>query len=165
MGSKPTNFFKNFGIKAFINSNVFVGTTLNDVYTKCSLIKDVNQVFQSMQKISPITWSSMVAGYVLNRLYEDVLLLFHSSQLMGLELDQFMVSSTISAYAGLSTLIEGNFDLKDLYEAVIVGPSESNDKANFVYSCSGGSLDFRVDDFVHFGLDYFPFDDPDNDEL
>ncbi|XP_054785483.1 pentatricopeptide repeat-containing protein At5g04780, mitochondrial isoform X1 [Prosopis cineraria] len=96
-----------FAIKASIDSNVFVGTALIDVYAKCSSIKDANQVFQSMPKRSPVTWSSMVAGYVLNGLYEEALLLFHSSQLMGLEPDQFMVSSAISACAGLSTLIEG----------------------------------------------------------
>ncbi|XP_054799522.1 probable WRKY transcription factor 70 [Prosopis cineraria] len=56
-------------------------------------------------------------------------------------------------------------DLKDLSEAAIVGPLGSDDNADTVYSCSGGSLDFGVDDSVHFGSDYFPFDDPDDDEL
>ncbi|XP_054816982.1 receptor-like protein EIX1 [Prosopis cineraria] len=56
-------------------------------------------------------------------------------------------------------------DLKDLFEATIVGPLGSDDNADNVYSCSGGSLDFRVDDSIHFGLNYFPFDDPNDNEL
>ncbi|KAK4263320.1 hypothetical protein QN277_028750 [Acacia crassicarpa] len=96
-----------FAIKASIDSNVFVGTALIDVYAKCSSIKDANQVFQNMTERSHVTWSSMLAGYVQNGLHEEALLLFHSHQLMGLEPDQFIISSVISACAGLSTLIEG----------------------------------------------------------
>ncbi|KAF7811538.1 pentatricopeptide repeat-containing protein [Senna tora] len=96
-----------FAIKTSIDSNVFVGTALIDVYAKCSSIKDASQVFESMPERSPVTWSSMVAGYVQNGLHEEALLLFHSAQLMGLEPDQFTISSVISACAGLATLIEG----------------------------------------------------------
>ncbi|KAL5801948.1 hypothetical protein ACOSQ3_033580 [Xanthoceras sorbifolium] len=96
-----------FAIKAAMDWNVFVGTALLDVYAKCGLIKDASLVFECMPERNDVTWSSMVAGFVQNELYEEALLLFCRAQVMGLELNRFMVSSVISACAGLAVLIEG----------------------------------------------------------
>ncbi|KAI4347787.1 hypothetical protein L6164_008569 [Bauhinia variegata] len=96
-----------FAIKASILSNVFVGTALLDVYAKCSSIEDARRVFESMPERSAVTWSSMLAGYVQNELHEEALVLFHNAQMMGLEWDQFMISSVICACACLAVLVEG----------------------------------------------------------
>ncbi|KAG6677611.1 hypothetical protein I3843_14G035500 [Carya illinoinensis] len=96
-----------FAIKAAMDSNVFVGTALLDVYAKCSMIKDASFVFECMPERSDVTWSSMMAGYVQNDLHEEALVLFHRTQMSGLEYNQFTISSTICACAGLAALIEG----------------------------------------------------------
>ena len=97
-----------FAIKLAMDSNVFVGTALLDVYAKCGFIKEASCVFECMSEKSTVTWSSMVAGYVQNAHYEEALMLFRKSQIMGLEADPFMISSTICASATLASLIEGN---------------------------------------------------------
>ncbi|XP_047156856.1 pentatricopeptide repeat-containing protein At5g04780, mitochondrial isoform X1 [Vigna umbellata] len=96
-----------FSIKAAIDSNCFVGTALLHVYAKCSSIKYASQIFDSMPERNAVTWSSMMAGYVQNGFHEETLLLFHNARLMGLEQDPFMISSAVSACAGLATLVEG----------------------------------------------------------
>ncbi|KAK3228522.1 hypothetical protein Dsin_000403 [Dipteronia sinensis] len=96
-----------FAIKAAMDWNVFVGTALLDVYAKCGLIKEAGMVFECMPGRSDVTWSSMVAGFVQNELYEEALLLFRRAQVMRLDINQFMVSSVISACACLAVLIEG----------------------------------------------------------
>ncbi|WRX12782.1 Pentatricopeptide repeat - like 10 [Theobroma cacao] len=96
-----------FAIKTAIDSNMFVGTALVDVYAKSGLVKDASWVFESMQERSVVTWSCMMVGYVQNELFEEALLLFHRAQIMELEHDQFMFSSIICACAGLAALIEG----------------------------------------------------------
>lgn len=96
-----------FALKAAINSNVFVGTAIIDVYSKCCLIKDASKVFEYLNGKSEVTWSSMVAGYVQNELYDEALLLFHKAQMINLEHNQFMISSALSACAGLAAMIEG----------------------------------------------------------
>ncbi|XP_052110647.1 pentatricopeptide repeat-containing protein At5g04780, mitochondrial [Arachis duranensis] len=96
-----------FSIKAAIDSNCFVGTALVDVYAKCSSIEDASRVFESMPETNAVTWSSMLAGYVKNGLFEEALLLFRNAQLIGFDKDPFMVSSAICACAGMATLIEG----------------------------------------------------------
>lgn len=97
-----------FALKASMDSNAFVGTALLDVYAKCNLIKDAIKVFLDMPERSAITWSSMAAGYVQNELYEEALVLFHRAQVAGLENNQFIISSVLSACAALAALIEGN---------------------------------------------------------
>ncbi|XP_020213429.1 pentatricopeptide repeat-containing protein At5g04780, mitochondrial [Cajanus cajan] len=96
-----------FSIKAAMDSNCFVGTGLLHVYAKCSSIKDASQIFESMPEKNAVTWSSMMAGFVQNGFNEEALLLFHNARLMGFEQDPFMISSAVSACAGLATLVEG----------------------------------------------------------
>ncbi|KAM5548632.1 pentatricopeptide repeat-containing protein [Rosa sericea] len=96
-----------FAIKVAMVLNVYVGTALLDVYSKAGLIKDASFVFESMPERSDVTWSSMVAGYAQNGLYEEALVLLHRAQMIGLEHNQFTISSAICACAGLAALIEG----------------------------------------------------------
>lgn len=97
-----------FSLKASIDSNAFVATALVDVYAKCNLIQDSILVFESISEKSDVMWSSMVAGYVQNEFYEEAILLFHRARVTGLEHNQYIFSSVISACAALAALIEGN---------------------------------------------------------
>ncbi|XP_062087101.1 pentatricopeptide repeat-containing protein At5g04780, mitochondrial [Humulus lupulus] len=97
-----------FAVKASMDSNVFVGTALLDVYAKCGFIKEASCVFDCMPYKSLVTWSSMMAGYVQTALYEEALALFHKAQVLELEADPFVFSSAICACAGLASLNEGN---------------------------------------------------------
>ncbi|KAH0711625.1 hypothetical protein KY289_007584 [Solanum tuberosum] len=97
-----------FAIKVSVESNVFVSTALLDVYAKCGLMKDAFRVFDSMNERNEVTWSSMVAGYVQNELYEEAIMFFHRLQKSGIEHNQFTLSSVISACAAMAALLEGN---------------------------------------------------------
>lgn len=94
-------------IKLAMDSNVFVGTAVLDVYAKCNLIDDAYLVFHTMPEKSLVTWSSMVAGYVQNNLHEEALTLFRGAQRMGVELTKFTLSASLSACASLAATIEG----------------------------------------------------------
>ncbi|XP_039031625.1 pentatricopeptide repeat-containing protein At5g04780, mitochondrial-like [Hibiscus syriacus] len=96
-----------FATKAAVDSNMFVGTALVDVYAKSGLVKDASWVFESMLERSVVTWSCMAVGYVQNELFEEALLLFRRVQIMGVEHDQFLLSSVICGCSGLAALIEG----------------------------------------------------------
>lgn len=96
-----------FAVKTAMDSNVFVGTALLDVYAKCGLLRDASRLFELMPERNDVTWSSMVAGFVQNQLYEEALMLFREAQVIGLEQNQFTISSVICACANLAALIEG----------------------------------------------------------
>lgn len=97
-----------FAIKVLVESNVFVATALLDVYAKCNFMEDAWRIFDSMTERNDVTWTSMVVGLVRNELYEEALLLFRRSKRAGLDYNQFIVSSAVSACVALAALIEGN---------------------------------------------------------
>ncbi|XP_009758855.1 pentatricopeptide repeat-containing protein At5g04780, mitochondrial-like [Nicotiana tabacum] len=97
-----------FALKVSLESHVFVSTALLDVYAKCGLMNDAFRVFDSMPERNDVTWSSMVAGYVQNELYEEAVMFFHRLQKSRVEHNQFTLSSIISACAAVAALLEGN---------------------------------------------------------
>lgn len=65
--------FVNFGkalhgevIKYGIDFDVLVGTSLVDMYAKCSEIVDSRKVFDSLPDRNVITWNAMIGGYLRN---------------------------------------------------------------------------------------------------
>ncbi|KAJ0678218.1 putative tetratricopeptide-like helical domain superfamily, DYW domain-containing protein [Helianthus annuus] len=96
-----------FALKASMLTNIFVGTALLDVYAKCGLLEDAIRVFEYMPERSAVTWSSMVAGYVKNELFEEALLMFRKVQVTGVEFNQFIISSVLAACAAIAAKIEG----------------------------------------------------------
>ncbi|KAI9125419.1 hypothetical protein K1719_004035 [Acacia pycnantha] len=75
-----------FAIKASMDSNVFVGTALIDVYAKCSSIKDANQVFQNMTERS---LSTLIEGKQVHAM----------SSKLGFDSNTYIVASLIDMYA------------------------------------------------------------------
>ncbi|KAK1419672.1 hypothetical protein QVD17_28926 [Tagetes erecta] len=96
-----------FALKASMLANMFVGTALLDVYSKCGLVEDAVRVFEFMPERSDVTWSSMVAGYVKNELFEEALLMFRKVQVAGVGFNQFIMSSVLAACAAIAAKIEG----------------------------------------------------------
>ncbi|KAJ0976695.1 hypothetical protein J5N97_012169 [Dioscorea zingiberensis] len=94
-------------LKVAIDSNVYVGTAVLDVYAKCNMIDDACWVFENMPEKSPVTWCSMIAGYVQNDLHEQALAFFRKAQVLGVECTQFTLSAALSACASLAARIEG----------------------------------------------------------
>ncbi|KAM0939787.1 putative tetratricopeptide-like helical domain superfamily, DYW domain-containing protein [Dioscorea sansibarensis] len=94
-------------LKIAMDSNVYVGTALLDVYGKCGMIDGACWVFDNMSEKSSVTWSSMIAGYVQNDLHEEALVFFHKAQVLGVESTQFTLSAALSACASLAATIEG----------------------------------------------------------
>lgn len=94
-------------LKTAADSNVFVGTAVLDVYAKCKMIRDARLVFDAMPEKSSVSWSSMVAGYVQNDLYEEAVWFFRHAHKMGVELTQFTLSAALSACASIAASTEG----------------------------------------------------------
>lgn len=55
--------------------NVFVGTGLIDMYSRCYSLEDSRQVFNQMPEKNVITWTSMVTGYAQNEQPDEAMIL------------------------------------------------------------------------------------------
>jgi pentatricopeptide repeat protein len=45
-------------------SNVFVGSSLVDMYAKCGSMEDAQRVFNKMPSRDVVTWTAMIVGHV-----------------------------------------------------------------------------------------------------
>ncbi len=53
-------------IKRGYESDLFVGSSLVDMYAKCGSIKDAQHVFNKMSTCNAVTWNAMLAGYAIH---------------------------------------------------------------------------------------------------
>eukprot|EP01018_Ginkgo_biloba_P008845 Gb_31599 [translate_table: standard] len=66
-----------FIIKTGIESDIFAGSALVDMYAKCGSIECANDAFQNLPEGNVVSWNSMIAGYAQNGRLEDALHMFN----------------------------------------------------------------------------------------
>jgi pentatricopeptide repeat protein len=67
-------------IQTGCESDVFVGSSLVDMYAKCGSIEDAWRVFNKMPSRNVVTWTSMILGHVQCGQGQKALKLFQSMQ-------------------------------------------------------------------------------------
>ncbi|XP_010248558.1 PREDICTED: pentatricopeptide repeat-containing protein At2g13600-like [Nelumbo nucifera] len=72
----PGKSIHGHAIKVGIEKDVFIGSTLIDMYCKCGQTLDGRQAFDSISDRNLVSWNSMVAGYSLNGQLEEAKELF-----------------------------------------------------------------------------------------
>ncbi|KAJ7523169.1 hypothetical protein O6H91_18G040000 [Diphasiastrum complanatum] len=83
--------------------DVFVGSSLVDMYAKCGSIKNARTVFGNISRRNVVSWNSMLTGYALHGLGKEALLLFEEMCESGAEVDGSTLACLLSAcsHAGL----------------------------------------------------------------
>ncbi|XP_008778507.4 pentatricopeptide repeat-containing protein At3g16610-like isoform X1 [Phoenix dactylifera] len=73
----------NHGRRVGLDSDLFVGTALVDMYMKCGCLDDAHEVFNRMPKRDVVAWNAMVTGYALHGMYEEMVGFVLEMQKMG----------------------------------------------------------------------------------
>eukprot|EP01018_Ginkgo_biloba_P019600 Gb_25041 [translate_table: standard] len=63
-------------IRSGFQSDIFVGSTLVDMYAKCGALENARKVFDQMPERNAVSWNSMIAGYAQNQNVEGAMKLF-----------------------------------------------------------------------------------------
>lgn len=84
--------------------NLFVATSLVDMYAKCGNMEKGRYVFDRMEEKDIVTWSTMIQTYALNGLPKEALDLFFQMQREKLEPDRYAMVGVLSACARLGAL-------------------------------------------------------------
>ncbi|KAF8398404.1 hypothetical protein HHK36_017331 [Tetracentron sinense] len=92
-------------VKTGFDSDVFVGSSMVDMYAKCGEINDARRVFDQMPVRNVVSWSGMIYGYAQLGDNEEALSLFKKALKVDLEVNDFTFSSVIRV-CGNSTLLE-----------------------------------------------------------
>ncbi|XWS25998.1 hypothetical protein CRYUN_Cryun27aG0116000 [Craigia yunnanensis] len=95
-----------------LSRNVFVATSLIDMYAKCGNMEKARCAFDGMPEKDIVTWSTMIQGYASNGLPKEALDLFFQMQEEKLAPDCYAMVGVLSACARLGALELGNWASK-----------------------------------------------------
>ncbi|XP_043694197.1 pentatricopeptide repeat-containing protein At1g11290, chloroplastic-like [Telopea speciosissima] len=95
------------GLKSGVSSNVFVGTGLIDMYSKCSNIDDAKRVFDHLPDRNTVTWTSMVTGYAHHQQSNEAMILTREMRRLGVKLNSITYNSLLSSFSSPNDLDHG----------------------------------------------------------
>lgn len=94
-------------VRAGFDADIFVETTIIDMYVKCKSMHDARDVFDKMSEKVTAAWNTMIAGYGDNECEEEALRLFYVMQVEEVIVDDFTFVSILNACASICALDEG----------------------------------------------------------
>lgn len=92
-------------VKTGYDVDVFVGSSVVDMYAKCGDIRQARKVFDDMPERNVVSWSGMIYGYAQLGEDEEALRLFKLALIKELDVNDFTFSSVIRV-CGNSTFLE-----------------------------------------------------------
>ncbi|CAM6035383.1 unnamed protein product [Sphagnum compactum] len=115
-------------IQSGFESDVFVGSSLVDMYAKCGSIKDAWRVFNKMSSRNVVTWTAMILGHLKCGQGQKALELYQQMQQEGVQPDSVTFVGVLNACASLAALKDGRCVHQQIVECgwdadVVVGNS------------------------------------------
>ncbi|KNA04431.1 hypothetical protein SOVF_199880 [Spinacia oleracea] len=86
-------------IKHGAGQDVFVGTGISDLYSKCGLVDEAAKNFFRMPVQNVVSWTAMISGYVKKGDVLSAIRLFMEMRKVGVEVNKYTVTSILSACA------------------------------------------------------------------
>ncbi|KAK9293075.1 hypothetical protein L1049_021059 [Liquidambar formosana] len=93
--------------KSQYSSDVYMGSALVDMYSKCGSVECARQVFDGMNERNIVSWNSLITCYEQNGPADKALEIFMTMMNCGLEPDEVTLASVVSACASLAAIKEG----------------------------------------------------------
>ncbi|KAI3680276.1 hypothetical protein L2E82_50501 [Cichorium intybus] len=109
-------------VKKLFKNDVFLGTSLVDMYAKCGIIEDSRIVFDGMRRRNMVTWTSIIAGYARNNLGEEAINLFRVMKRRKIYVNKLTMVSLIRACGTIKALQIG----KELHAQILKNNMENN---------------------------------------
>ncbi|KAI4332531.1 hypothetical protein L6164_017432 [Bauhinia variegata] len=111
-----------YGLKARFNRETMFSNTLLDMYSKCGNLNGSSQVFEKMDHTTVVSWTSMIAAYVREGLYDEAISLFYEMERKGVKPDIYTLTSIVHACACDNSLDKGR-DVHNYIKKNNIGPS------------------------------------------
>ncbi|KAK7308912.1 hypothetical protein RJT34_05243 [Clitoria ternatea] len=87
--------------------DVYVASSLINVYSKCGEMQLSNHVFSKLPELDVVCWTLMLAGFSINSLDQHALLFFKHMRQYGFFPSEFSFATIVSSCAKLSSLFQG----------------------------------------------------------
>lgn len=109
-------------VKRMYKKDIFVGTSLVDMYAKCGEMEDSRMVFDGMRKRNTVTWTSVIAGYARNGFGEEAVRHFRVMQRRRIFANNLTMVSILRACGLLGDLQMG----KEVHAQIFKNHEQSN---------------------------------------
>lgn len=97
-----------FTLKLGYNTELFVGSNLADMYSKCNSLTHACRIFEELPEKDEVSWTAMIDGYGKNGDFDKALAAFRSAlDNETIAADQHIFCSALSACAGLKAAVLG----------------------------------------------------------
>lgn len=93
-----------YAIRHGFDKDVFIGSSLIDMYANCTLVEDSYRVFCELAEKDDVSWNSIIAGFVQNGMFDEGLNLFREMLAANEKPLPVSFSSIMPACANLTTL-------------------------------------------------------------
>ncbi|CAN1236913.1 Pentatricopeptide repeat-containing protein At5g39680 [Linum grandiflorum] len=90
-----------------LECDMYVNSALINMYGKCANPSSARKVFDMLQDRNVVLWTSVMAAYSQNELFEEALQLFTAMEISDVRPNEFTLAVSMNASAGLSTLRTG----------------------------------------------------------
>ncbi len=94
-------------IQSGLESDVFAGSSLVDMYAKCGSIEDAGKVLKEMPSRDAVSWTAVICGQVQCREGQNALELFQQMQQEGMRPNSVTFVGALNACASVLALEEG----------------------------------------------------------
>jgi pentatricopeptide repeat protein len=101
-------------IEHALEPNVFVGSSLVDMYAKCGSLEDAWSMFNKIPSGNVVTWSTMIFGHMKCWQGQKELGLFQHMQQEGVQLDSVTFVGVLKACASMVAIEEGRCVHQDI---------------------------------------------------
>ncbi|CAH2054440.1 unnamed protein product [Thlaspi arvense] len=95
-------------IKEGLDSNIYVGSSLVSMYSKCEKMEAAAKVFEALEERNDVLWNAMIRGYAQNGDAHKVMELFMDMKSAGYNIDDFTFTSLLSTCAASRDLETGS---------------------------------------------------------
>ncbi|KAF3967930.1 hypothetical protein CMV_008129 [Castanea mollissima] len=116
--------------------DVFVGSSLLNMYCKVGLVLEARKVFDKMPERNSVSWATMISGYAMQRMARDALEVFEFMRREEEDENEFALTSVLSALASpefvnhddaLKTFEQSGGKDSITWSAMITGYAQSGD--------------------------------------
>ncbi|KAL6284632.1 hypothetical protein ACE6H2_015561 [Prunus campanulata] len=116
-------FIHAFMIRNIIEADIYIYSSLIDLYFVSGSVSSAKNVFEKMPKTNTVSWNVMISGYVKVGDYFGALAIYDDMKEAGVRPNAITVTSILSACSQLAALEKG----KEIHRTVIDSEFETNE--------------------------------------
>ncbi|KAF8655124.1 hypothetical protein HU200_061260 [Digitaria exilis] len=94
-------------VRMGLEENVYVGTSVVDMYSKCGRVEMARRAFQRIKEKNVLSWSAMISGYGMHGYGQEALDVFSEMRRSGLKPNYITFISVLAACSHAGLLNEG----------------------------------------------------------